>query len=37
MMVRKILGATLLALVAIVPAAAASFQGGMAAFHRNDY
>jgi hypothetical protein len=37
MMVRTILGAALLALVAIAPATAASFQGGMAAFHRNDY
>ena len=37
MMVRTILRASLLALVAIGPATAASFQGGMAAFHRNDY
>jgi hypothetical protein len=37
MMVRTILGASLLGLVAITPATAASFQSGMAAFHRNDY
>jgi hypothetical protein len=37
MMVRTIFGAALLGLVAIAPATAASFQGGMAAFHRNDY
>ncbi len=37
MMARTILGAILLALVAIAPASAASFQSGMAAFNRNDY
>jgi hypothetical protein len=37
MMLRTILGAILLALVAIIPAAAGSFQNGMAAFHRDDY
>jgi hypothetical protein len=37
MMVRTIVGAALLALVAVAPVAAASFQSGMAAFHRDDY
>jgi hypothetical protein len=37
MMLRTVLGAAFLALVAIAPATAASFQGGMTAFHRNDY
>ena len=37
MTLRTILGAALLALVAIAPATAASFQSGMAAFHRDDY
>jgi hypothetical protein len=36
-MVRTIVGATLLALVAVTPVAAASFQSGMVAFHRDDY
>jgi hypothetical protein len=37
MMVRTIVGAALLAFVAVAPVAAASFQSGIAAFHREDY
>jgi uncharacterized protein len=37
MMPRTMLGAVLLALVAITPATAGSFQTGMAAYHRDDY